>query len=386
MKKYRKILAAAVVSIGIIAGSVPSFAFDVDKDAGKYYQVKSTNIYTDGTTSKSEVEAVVDYWNKVPKSIRSMMRDYDIKIYLVGDGSNIQNTYTTQKSEIVINENSPDLIPYTDSNGPAFIEKDPYNLNNLKLVKKDGRNYILYHGTYITCEDTNKVDWDTLKAMYIEDAPYFGANYFNNCETESAAVTYNDVNLSSVCATSWGSSVEYDADNGYVFVKVTKPGWTEYYSNNTAYFPENIIHEIGHQLDWMSVYANNGNYKGTLCGISDSPEWKSLYQANVSKLATIDALASSNMPFSASEGFADSFRLAYQKPDTLKTVCPEVYQYIIATVSKYTKETINKNEFDYRLYADTYADLKAAFGYDRDALWNHFITCGRTEGRTVSCK
>lgn len=39
--------------------------------------------------------------------------------------------------------------------------------------------------------------------------------------------------------------------------------------------------------------------------------------------------------------------------------------------------------FDSRRYADTYADLKAAFGYDHAKLWNHYVTFGAKEGRTV---
>ena len=31
-------------------------------------------------------------------------------------------------------------------------------------------------------------------------------------------------------------------------------------------------------------------------------------------------------------------------------------------------------DFDYRTYADTYPDLKAAFGYDAAALYNHYET------------
>lgn len=32
-------------------------------------------------------------------------------------------------------------------------------------------------------------------------------------------------------------------------------------------------------------------------------------------------------------------------------------------------------------YADDYLDLKAAFGYDAEALYNHYLNNGRTEGR-----
>ena len=35
-------------------------------------------------------------------------------------------------------------------------------------------------------------------------------------------------------------------------------------------------------------------------------------------------------------------------------------------------------------YADTYSNLKNAFGYDADALYNHYITYGKGEGRRIS--
>ena len=39
--------------------------------------------------------------------------------------------------------------------------------------------------------------------------------------------------------------------------------------------------------------------------------------------------------------------------------------------------------FDYETYADTYPDLKAAFGYDAAALYNHYETIWK--GRGQSC-
>lgn len=41
------------------------------------------------------------------------------------------------------------------------------------------------------------------------------------------------------------------------------------------------------------------------------------------------------------------------------------------------------SRFDYTSYADRYADLKEAFGYDSAALYTHYITCGISEGRTA---
>ncbi|MDE7354303.1 MAG: hypothetical protein K2O06_14825 [Acetatifactor sp.] len=43
-----------------------------------------------------------------------------------------------------------------------------------------------------------------------------------------------------------------------------------------------------------------------------------------------------------------------------------------------------KDVFDERYYADTYEDLKEAFGYDREMLWNHFVAYGLNEGRNMN--
>lgn len=43
-----------------------------------------------------------------------------------------------------------------------------------------------------------------------------------------------------------------------------------------------------------------------------------------------------------------------------------------------------KDVFDASYYADSYADLKEAFGYDADALLLHYMTFGLNEGRSAS--
>lgn len=43
-----------------------------------------------------------------------------------------------------------------------------------------------------------------------------------------------------------------------------------------------------------------------------------------------------------------------------------------------------KDVFDEHYYADTYQDLKTAFGYDREMLWNHYLTNGMKEGREMN--
>lgn len=43
-----------------------------------------------------------------------------------------------------------------------------------------------------------------------------------------------------------------------------------------------------------------------------------------------------------------------------------------------------KDVFDEHYYADRYKDLKDACGYDREALWTHFVTLGLKEGRCMN--
>lgn len=43
--------------------------------------------------------------------------------------------------------------------------------------------------------------------------------------------------------------------------------------------------------------------------------------------------------------------------------------------------TGSMDEFDYAAYADRYPDLRKVFGYDKEALYEHYVTCGVNEGR-----
>lgn len=51
---------------------------------------------------------------------------------------------------------------------------------------------------------------------------------------------------------------------------------------------------------------------------------------------------------------------------------------------EYTQEDLDalKKIFDANLYAKAYPDVAAAYGNDREALWNHYVTHGIKEGRT----
>ncbi len=52
----------------------------------------------------------------------------------------------------------------------------------------------------------------------------------------------------------------------------------------------------------------------------------------------------------------------------------------VMTVS--AKESLET--FNYKAYADAYPDLKAVYGYDAAMLYNHYVICGKAEGRVAA--
>lgn len=385
MKK--KLLTTILAVATAMSCTMNVFAFDPATDAGKCKNIPGTNLYVNNNVSEQEKNDVYANWNLIPASVRKLMTDYGIKMYLtstessetsISGGKNAVNV-----EDVVITPDSPDLIPIKSNIywAPMFIEKDPYNIENMKFMEINGKKKFIYHGiAYDHSEESVKANWDKWTAMYLEDAPFY-ATILDQLKEEAAHPTEEEASM--IAATSWGCDVVYDADDNYKFVSIHKPGYTVYYANNDVYTPEAIIHEAGHHLDWLSPILD-GRYSGTLFGISDSQEWTNIYNANIGKLAGIDAYSASNVVLNKSEGFADAFRLAYQKPDKLKAACPDVYNFVLKVVAKYNTVEQTRENFDAHAYADTYPDLKEAFGYDADKLWYHWVNLGKNEGR-VAC-
>lgn len=175
-------------------------------------------------------------------------------------------------------------------------------------------------------------------------------------------------------------------DRSKKVVSVQKPQVYIYTDSNSAII---IPHEFGHVLDCMGGYRTGKYVEG---GISGSQDWKAVLNKNANALRSIDSHANTSVGQGANEAFADAFRLYCTNPNGLNAACPEVYNFIGAQIAKYAGGSapapantgVTKKNFDAKAYADAYPDLKAAFGYDKNALWNHYINYGKAEGRTVT--
>lgn len=175
----------------------------------------------------------------------------------------------------------------------------------------------------------------------------------------------------------YGVTVNYNTSTKKISSVVTP---IEIYINSNNTTADAFFHETGHAFDCIAGYIT-GYYKGD-CTISNSNEWKSIFAKYVTTMVSFDYCASINMGDSV-EGFAEAFRLYLVYPQQLQSSCPEVYTYIAKQIAKYTAYVpeVTYNTFDYVSYANEYPDVMQAFGLDKKALWQHYITCGKAEGR-----
>lgn len=66
------------------------------------------------------------------------------------------------------------------------------------------------------------------------------------------------------------------------------------------------------------------------------------------------------------------------------TPIPIMEEVTLTASAEMVGSDVHQILFDYIYYADKYADLKKAFGYNKAALYNHWITYGKKEGRSPS--
>lgn len=84
-----------------------------------------------------------------------------------------------------------------------------------------------------------------------------------------------------------------------------------------------LIHEIGHYVDSAA-----GSTAAKDFAISSSSTWKTLFAANESALLATSAYAAVPDLYSASEGWADAFRLLWTDPAALQAISEDLFAYV----------------------------------------------------------
>lgn len=246
---------------------------------------------------------------------------------------------------------------YDDMMDPFHFEKSLPNLDN---ISGDMINYII--------KNTPKNVWDL---FFQEGVNIYVTQSVPKSERASGNGVYDGICYSATI--SWNGAKK--------ITKVSVPVSIYIYHDTTR--ADTYIHECGHALDYIAEYIT-GTYRGPQ-PISNSAEWQSLYATYGSTLATFDANASVNM-YNSSEAFAEAYRFYFSYPSQLQSRCPEVYNFVAAQIAKYTAYVppLTYDNFDNIAYSLAYPDLYNTYGYDKKALWDHYVNCGKAEGRIAN--
>jgi len=181
------------------------------------------------------------------------------------------------------------------------------------------------------------------------------------------------------------SNINMVIPDGYVLAGSTAVNSKTIYLNDLAYLSyESICHEMGHFFDVELAPTVNNNVR-----CSKSADFISIWNAEKKQYG--DPYCTST----CAEYFADSFASYIQDGAGLKKKCPLTYDYVAGIINKYClSQTANDSgatyvingvdytsEFNPVAYYNRYPDLQVAFGYNEQALLEHYAVYGKSEGR-----
>ena len=147
-----------------------------------------------------------------------------------------------------------------------------------------------------------------------------------------------------------------------------------------------MFHEIGHYID----HCYNGYSIDR--SASSTQEWQDLYAKYSDTISTFGGLAKWEV-YNASEAFAESYSHVIHNRKLVERKAPEIVAYVdrinanvvarYGTVITQVSTEYDNSEFNATAYYNRYPDLQAAFGTNAQALYNHWITYGKSEGRNA---
>ena len=264
-----------------------------------------------------------------------------------------------------------------------------YNYDGTEYTQVPGT--LIYYDQYVTTEELNEVilQYNNLPYAIKQSWAERGIKIY----VRSIELPRNS-NGSNVGAYAFLPYVRYYTETGQICEVDYSDCRIEYYSKNHSTADEGVLyHEAGHLLDSLALICSNV-YCGSALGISGTEAWNYYYVTYYNVLNNYDRTSPYNVSRGANEGLAEAVRILYANPQWLISQCPDMYNYLIQNIST----TVNGDctplsvvtasqtvdTFDYIGYANTYPDLYAVFGYDRQSLYNHYVNCGRAEGRIAN--
>lgn len=142
------------------------------------------------------------------------------------------------------------------------------------------------------------------------------------------------------------------------------------------------------------VYTYTAKYKNASTEYSNKMSDGSFSQEIIALMPNYQSVTLSLMSQQELEDYTN-LKNAQDIDDMSKLIFIRMYDYVLAQQSQQSQETQQQQQqtqpllsseydnliFSAQYYATAYPDLVSVFGYDAQALYNHFMTCGLNEGR-----
>ncbi len=233
-------------------------------------------------------------------------------------------------------------------------------------------------------------EWNFINKDYDKDGEYKSLYYFNRSGVRNGdnitviGDSLKDHTVEEITLDAHLASLTYAYSKGIVFYT---NGIDRFYG--TDFCLANVHGEVGEAHVYPGASVNFYDNVGTLI----------LYKTyegvgpNVAALGTVDQVIIKYIDGRVHQQFYNVRKGMLDISNGSNHTKEGAYSLIPTGVTNVTAQpvaaaTTKKGNVDYSLvfnakyYADTYPDLRAAFGYDENKLFNHFVTLGMKEGRT----
>lgn len=244
------------------------------------------------------------------------------------------------------------------------------------------------HATYHVKYDPDLGGWYVLTAAEAEEnstaSPKSMQFFYNNVRCGDAVVVscYYDNAPQLDLGSTRLRNVTILPDGCFVMIKSAGIADLFVLANNTCSISAPVINAYVYD---PSVVNFNSNVKDILLNVDATSS-----SSSMAGLGTVESLkvhfTYNNTSYTLYDFKKGTF---YFAEGTLQTTVynfstvPSASPFQIPVTAQSSITTL-KDLFDEHYYADTYADLKAVYGYNREALWMHYITCGIKEGRNMN--
>lgn len=346
--KIRGFLAVIMASLMLLGGTITSQA--VYFDTGSYTTIVLGNLYHNNQPNQKELDEVAAcYKAYLPEGVKNFLVNNGIKVYIKGD---------EVRSDALAIAYAP-LIYMGRNNKVSKIGEPGYVVYYANSAKN-------YYPNSLIHEIGHEIDY----YASISSGYFTNSGYGISMSQEWLDLYYKY----------YADLYKIDALTRANVCRSNVEGWAELV--RVLYVNPNAILEIS-----PALYSFAVSKISAVIGADATPVQKQTQQISVDTfdyVAYADAYPDVKAVYGYDRQLLFTHYIQYGMYEGRKASFTGASTPTPSPTPGVTYTNVeSKAGFDYSYYADSYPDLKSAFGYDKELLWNHYIQFGKAEGRVA---